>query len=60
MFNNTDFEYKKEHLHIQECIYTEYDSNDEPTAEPVKLIENGCDVSNGLTKFKGNYSTVMF
>ena len=57
MFNNTNFEHKNEHLHIQECIYTEYDSNDQPTADPVKLIENGCDVSNGLIILKGNFST---
>ena len=57
-FNNTNFEHKEEHLHIQECTYTEYDSNDMPTAEVV-LIKDGCDVSNGLADFKGNYLTMI-
>ena len=58
-FNNTNWEHKEEHLHIQECIYTEYDSNDKPTAD-FTLIEDGCDVSEGLAKFKGNYLTISF
>ena len=53
-FNNTDFKHKDEHLHIQECIYTEYDSNNQATGS-VKLIEDGCDVSNGLAQFKRKY-----
>ena len=56
-FDNTDFEHKEEHLHIQECTYTEYDRNDQPTAD-FTLIKDGCDVSLGLAKFKGNYLTI--
>ena len=58
-FNNTHYEHKEEHLHIQECTYTEYDSNDKASASAI-LIEDGCDVSMGLAQFKGNYLTILY
>ena len=59
-FNNTNYEHKDEHLHIQECKYMEYDGNNQPT-DTVTLIQNGCDMSNqGFAKFKRKYFTIFF
>ena len=58
-FNNIGYEHKNEHLHIQECTYTEYDSNDHAIGA-FTLIKDGCDVSNGLAQFKGNYLKISF
>ena len=45
---------RDEYLHIEECIYTEHDENGIQMGNGIKLIENGCDMSGGLIKFKGN------
>ena len=45
---------RDEYLHIEDCMYTEHDENGIQMGNGIKLIENGCDMSGGLIKFKGN------
>ena len=46
---------RDEYVHIEQCVYTERDDNGVQLGDSIKLIENGCDLSGGLIRFKGTY-----
>ena len=51
---------RDEYLHIEECTYKEYDENGVQMGNTINLIENGCDISGGLIKFKGDFSILLY
>ena len=59
-FDNDRYEHKDEYLHIDQCIYTEYDGNDVEIGDKLKLIEDGCDETYGLIQFKGCLLIFLF
>ena len=44
---------RDEYVHIEQCIYTERDDYGVQLGDSIMLIEDGCDLSGGLIKFKG-------
>ena len=61
MFDNSGYEHRNEHLHIQQCTYVEYDEAGNYLSS-MQLIEDGCDktvsetsdgIRSSLIKFKG-------
>ena len=54
-FDNTNYKHKNEYLHIDQCIYTEYDGDEKALGQQLELIKDGCDETSGLIKFKGFY-----
>ena len=47
---------RDEYVHIEQCIYTERDDYGVQLGDSIMLIEDGCDLSGGLIKFKGIFS----
>ena len=67
MFDNSGYEHRNEHLHIQQCTYVEYDEAGN-YLNSLQLIEDGCDktisklngIRSSLIKFKGKSYLELF
>ena len=49
---------RDEYVHIEQCIYTERDDYGFQLGDSIMLIEDGCDLSGGLIKFKGIFRSI--